>query len=150
MHLQSLEAEVDAYLSDVKTSHDIVKYWQVSLFVEVLQHLVAHQFQDNQLVYPTIFMMAMDILPIQGTSVPCECVFSSGKETTTARQNWLSPELMEALQMLKFAFKRGQFLNFTEGTSKEAEVVALETLLAEQDRVPEDITTFIEQLHTVD
>ncbi|KAK0215277.1 hypothetical protein EDD85DRAFT_738951, partial [Armillaria nabsnona] len=64
----------------------------------------------------------------------------------TARWNQLSPELMEALQMLKFAFKRGQFLNFTEGTSKEAEVVALETLLAEQDRVPEDVTAFIEQL----
>ncbi|KAK0457633.1 uncharacterized protein EV420DRAFT_1748418 [Desarmillaria tabescens] len=28
MHPQSLEAEVDAYLSDVKTSHNIVKYWQ--------------------------------------------------------------------------------------------------------------------------
>ncbi len=30
IHPQSLEAEVEAYLSDVKTSHDIVKYWQVS------------------------------------------------------------------------------------------------------------------------
>ncbi|KZT18614.1 hypothetical protein NEOLEDRAFT_1021773, partial [Neolentinus lepideus HHB14362 ss-1] len=51
--------------------------------------------------YPTIFKLAMDILPIQGSAVPCERVFSSGKETVTDRRNRLSPELMEALQMLK-------------------------------------------------
>ncbi len=53
---------------------------------------------------------------------------------------------MEALQMLKFAFKRGQFLDFTAGTSKEAEISDLEAMLADQDSIPEDILTFIEQL----
>ncbi|PCH42723.1 hypothetical protein WOLCODRAFT_35289, partial [Wolfiporia cocos MD-104 SS10] len=52
--------------------------------------------------YPTIFVLAMDILPIQASSVPCERVFSSGKETTVPCQNRLSPEMMEALQMLKY------------------------------------------------
>jgi hypothetical protein len=59
--------------------------------------------KENQLCYPTIFALAMDIIPIQGSAVPCECVLSSAKETTTARQNQISGELMEVLQMLKFS-----------------------------------------------
>jgi hypothetical protein len=39
-------------------------------------------------------------------------VFSSGKETTTARRSKLDPLLMEILQMLKYIF-RGERLNFT-------------------------------------
>ena len=53
----------------------------------------------------------MDVLPIQGSSIPCERVFSSGKETTTARRSRISPELMEGLQLLEFSFWRGWFLN---------------------------------------
>ena len=34
----------------------------------------------------------MDILPIQGLAVPCERVFSSAKETMSARQNHILPE----------------------------------------------------------
>ena len=48
----------------------------------------------------------MDFLPVQATSVPCEWVFSSVKETDTAKQNWISPVLMEALQLLKFSLKK--------------------------------------------
>ena len=63
----------------------------------------------------------MDYLPIQATSVPCERVFSSAKETDTARRNRISPVLMEALQLLKFTLKKER-LNFTDGwsTSEEA------------------------------
>jgi hypothetical protein len=53
--------------------------------------------QENYLHYPTIFTLAMDILPIQGSAIPCERVFSSGKQTTTAQQNQIGPELVEAL-----------------------------------------------------
>ena len=60
----------------------------------------------------------MDILPIQGSAVPCECVFSSAKEIMSARWNHISPELMEALQMLKFSVQKGQGLSFTEGWDK--------------------------------
>ena len=56
----------------------------------------------------------MDYLPIQATSVPCERVFSSAKETDTAKRNRISPMLMEALQMLKFMLKK-QRLNFMAG-----------------------------------
>ena len=63
----------------------------------------------------------MDYLPVQATSVPCECVFSSVKETDTAKQNRISPVLMEALQLLKFYLKK-ECLNFSAGweTSEEA------------------------------
>jgi len=58
----------------------------------------------------------MDILPVQATSVPCKHVFSSAKDTDTAKQNQISPLLMEALQLLKFSLKK-QCLNFTAGWS---------------------------------
>lgn len=49
----------------------------------------------------------MDILPTQASSVSCERLFSSSKETCTPRRNRISPELMEALQTLKFSFHSG-------------------------------------------
>jgi hAT family C-terminal dimerisation region len=58
--------------------------------------------------------MAMDYLPIQGTSVPCERMFSSAKEMDTAKRNRISPVLMEALQLLKFSLKKER-LNFMNG-----------------------------------
>jgi hypothetical protein len=57
--------------------------------------------------------MAMDYIPIQASSVPCERIFSSSAETTTKRRNRISPVLMEALQMLKFQLKQER-LNFTD------------------------------------
>lgn len=90
--------------------------------------------------------MAMDILPIQGSAVPCERVFSSSKETTRARRNHINPELMEALQMLKFSIRKGRGLDFTAGTGKEAEIEALEGAAKDQMIVPEDMTAFVDSL----
>jgi hypothetical protein len=92
----------------------------------------------------------MDILPIQGSAVPCERVFSSGKETTTARRNRIGPELMEALQMLKFAVRKGKSLNFTAGMGKSVELSELEALAAEEQLVPEDIMAFVASLDAGD
>jgi hAT family C-terminal dimerisation region len=55
----------------------------------------------------------MDVLPVQASAVPCERVFSSSKETCTLRRSRLSPQLMEALQVLKFSFKQDR-LTFTD------------------------------------
>ena len=57
--------------------------------------------------------MAMDYLPIQASSVPCKQIFSLSAETDTKKRNRISPLLMEALQMLKFNFKK-ECLNFAE------------------------------------
>jgi hypothetical protein len=61
-----------------------------------------------------LFAIAMDYLLIQATSVPCEHIFLSAKETDMAKQNRMSPVLMEALQLLKFMLKK-QHLNFMKG-----------------------------------
>jgi hAT family C-terminal dimerisation region len=68
----------------------------------------------------------MDILPIQASSVPCERVFSSSKETITARRNALSPRLVEALQLLKYATKQGKGISFIEGLEEAEELAELE------------------------
>ncbi|KAJ8580295.1 hypothetical protein M405DRAFT_753431, partial [Rhizopogon salebrosus TDB-379] len=96
--------------------------------------------------YPTIFALAMDIFPIQGSAVPCERVFSSGKETMSMHQSQISGELMEALQMLKFSSRQGTGLNFTAGTSRSAELKVLEALVVEQAEVPEDMSAFVAML----
>jgi hAT family C-terminal dimerisation region len=62
----------------------------------------------------------MDYLPIQASSMPCERIFSSSSETATKHQNRMKPELMEALQMLKFMLKK-KWLNFTEGLQTQLE-----------------------------
>jgi hAT family C-terminal dimerisation region len=70
----------------------------------------------------------MDIIPIQASSVSCERVFSSGKETMSARRNRISGELMEQLQILKFSIKKGRPLNFTAGMNWKDELQTFEYL----------------------
>jgi len=70
----------------------------------------------------------MDILSIQASSVPCERVFPSSKETTTPRRNKLKPKLVEALQLLKYDRKHGTTLSFTTGLDKDEEVSELEAI----------------------
>lgn len=74
----------------------------------------------------------MDILPIQASSVPCERVFSSSKETITAKRSQLRPPLVEALQLLKFSAKQGRQLNFTKGLDRDEEIHELEEREAAQ------------------
>ena len=88
----------------------------------------------------------MDILPIQASAVPCERVFSSGKETMTARRNRISPELMEALQVLKYSVRNGQALNFTAGMEWNDELKELENHDMHLQQIPEDINSFIRML----
>ncbi|KAJ7472383.1 hypothetical protein B0H11DRAFT_1729332, partial [Mycena galericulata] len=67
----------------------------------------------------------------------------------TNRCNNIGPELMEALQMLKFSIKKGRGLNFTAGTSREAELALMELDMAESGLVPEDATGFSTFLQTL-
>jgi hAT family C-terminal dimerisation region len=86
----------------------------------------------------------MDIIPIQASSVPCERVFSSSKETLSARRNALSPNTLEALQLLKFAIKQGRELSFTEGLKPSEEIVELEK--REEAQLPEDICFIVDDI----
>ncbi|KIK75340.1 hypothetical protein PAXRUDRAFT_786381 [Paxillus rubicundulus Ve08.2h10] len=65
---------------------------------------MSHYLQAHKHTFPLLYCIALDVLPIQASAVPCECVFSSGKDMDTAQWNGLSPNTMEILQILKFAF----------------------------------------------
>ncbi|KAG6907706.1 hypothetical protein DXG01_007724 [Tephrocybe rancida] len=73
---------------------------------------LTREWEHNEHSYPLLFCVAMYVLPVQASAVPCEHVFSSSKETCGLRRSKLSPKLMEALQMLKFSFKQER-LSFT-------------------------------------
>jgi hypothetical protein len=81
--------------------------------------------QLNKSTFPTLFAMAMDYIPIQASSVPCERVFSSSAETDTKHCNHISPTLMEVLQMLKFALKKG-CLDFMSAWMTEQKDLAID------------------------
>ena len=69
----------------------------------------------------------------------------------SARHNRINPDLMEALQMLKFSLKRGICeLNFTEGTSRNAQLEQLEEYNAEVYGIPADIQGYQETLAPAD
>ncbi|KAJ7217985.1 hypothetical protein GGX14DRAFT_599060, partial [Mycena pura] len=51
--------------------------------------------------------MARDYLAIQGSSTSAKRDFSGGVLTGTKLQNWLSPDLFEALQLLKSGYRNG-------------------------------------------
>ena len=53
-----------------------------------------------------MFLVALDVLPVQASAVPCERLFSSSKETCTDRRNRILPKLLEALQIRKFLLKQ--------------------------------------------
>src|ERR1700730_8101276 len=65
-------------------------------------------------MFPTLYAIALDYLPIQASAVPCERVFSSSAETDTKWHNRIHSTLMEALQIVKFSLKQKR-LDFTGG-----------------------------------
>ena len=88
--------------------------------------------QMNEYTFPTLFVIAMDYLPIQASSVPSERVFSSSSETDTVRRNHINPVLMEAIQMLKYGLKKAR-LDFTKGW------VTDEALMGDPEEGDEDL-----------
>ena len=62
----------------------------------------------------------------------------------TARRSRILPELMEQLQILKYAIRQGDDLNFTDGMDWGTELSKLEMMATEH--VPEDINSFISSL----
>jgi hypothetical protein len=58
-------------------------------------------------LYPTLAKIALDVLPAQASSVPCEHLFSAGKEIAVVRRVQLGVDRFEQLQVLKFAWRKG-------------------------------------------
>jgi hypothetical protein len=75
-----------------------------------------------------------------------QAFFSSEKETTTIGYSRISQELIEQLQIFKFAFKHNQRLSFTARTDMESEIKAIEGDIIAQSNVPEKVHSFIAML----
>lgn len=73
-----------------------------------LASYVAHGQSDNERAKPFLYLVALDVLPAQASSVSCERVFSSSKETDAARRSRTDPSLMEVLQVLKYHCRHNQ------------------------------------------
>lgn len=85
----------------------------------------------------------MDYLPVQGTSVPCERVFSSSAETDTKQRNRIGATLMEALQMQKYGLKKKR-LSSVEGRAADQHALLLND--PEEPRFPsEDVDHLVEK-----
>jgi len=67
----------------------------------------------NEKKYPLLFPVALDILPVQASTVPCKHIFSSSKQSREDHQNRATPKLFEALQFWKHALKKNH-LDFTK------------------------------------
>ena len=113
---------------------------------KVASYLITFCLQTFQQKYPRIFNVAMDVLPIPASSVPCERVFSSAKRTTTPQRNRLTANLMEELQMLKFSAKQGHRLDFSCGLDWEDEIKELEMDAEMQNQYPEDVKAYMQYL----
>jgi hAT family protein len=92
--------ELRYYLNDrpgnVTKDTDIIKWWQ-----------------DHAVLFPTLTWIALDILPCQASSVPCEQLFSASKQTANLHRLSLGSKQFEELQIMKFAWCK-KILNNTE------------------------------------
>ncbi|KAJ6459696.1 hypothetical protein C8R47DRAFT_994500, partial [Mycena vitilis] len=85
-------------------------------------------------VFVTLYQIALDVLPVQASAVPCERVFSSSKETDALRRGDLSPAVMEMLQILKFIYRKGRisFVDDLVATEEELSVIDVDPTVLEE------------------
>ena len=67
---------------------------------------LTHVIQKHALEYPILARITLNYLPSQASSVPCEQLFSTSKQTTVDHQACLSSEKFKHLQVLKFAWHK--------------------------------------------
>jgi hypothetical protein len=88
--------------------------------------------------------VALDILPSQASSVPCEHLFSSSKQVATDRRARLGGQRFEELQLMKFAW-RHKVCDVAASNSREIEQVVLEEykdlLTADVEQAGHDLDT---------
>jgi hypothetical protein len=85
-------------------------------------------------------------LPLQASAVACERVFSSAKETDTDRRSTIGVALFEALQVLKFALKKDESMNFTDWLSQVKEDAEFDERSRVESLVSGDVQDFMKDL----
>lgn len=102
-------SELRRYLNDrpgdVTKDTDIVKWWQ-----------------DHAVLFPTLARIALDILPCQASSVPCERLFSASKQTADLCRLSLGLKWFEELQIMKFAWRKKILDNAEQNWARVEEV----------------------------
>ena len=78
-------------------------------------------------LYPTLARIALDVLPCQASSVPCERLFSASKQIAEDRRASLGAKRFEELQVMKFAWRRN-VVDIAACNSRQIEEVNLEHL----------------------
>ncbi|KAG9079177.1 hypothetical protein FRC06_007899 [Ceratobasidium sp. 370] len=79
----------DKYDTNVMGTVNLVDFWKAQRYA-----------------FPLLYQVAMDILPVQASSVSSERAFSSSKMTCTRERSKISAENMEHLQVLKHGLHR--------------------------------------------
>ena len=66
-----------------------------------------------------LLLVALDILPVQTSAVPCERIFSPSKETCALRHSLRSTSMLEVLQVLKQLYKEENLQSISHLLAKE-------------------------------
>ncbi len=102
-------SELRRYLKDrpgdVTKDTDIVDWWQ-----------------HHAMLFPTLAWIALDILPCQASSVPCEHLFSASKQTADLCRLSLGVKCFEELQIMKFAWRKKVLDNAEQNWAQVEEV----------------------------
>lgn len=122
-------AELRRYLKErpanVTNDMDIVQWWQVCSFLKLQLSILLTYSQDHAQLYPTLARIALDVLPCQASSVPCERLFSASKQAADDRRASLGAKRFEELQVMKFAWRRN-ITDVTAWNSSQVEEVDLD------------------------
>ena len=106
-------------------------------------------FKEHSLLHPTLAQIALNILPCQASSVPCERLFSASKQTADNHWASLGAKRFEELQVMKFAWcpkvesRAGRNLEQVEEVDLDdldeyTEMLVVDELAAEFDKVDDD------------
>jgi hypothetical protein len=136
---------------DVTKDTDIINWWQVSRFGPFYRIPCLTLLQNHAALYPTLARMALDILPSQASSVPCERLFSASKQTADLRRASLGAKRFEELQIMKFAWRKNNPDHSAQNWAQieevqlgeYCEILEVEETLAEWDQQLLDADEFI-------
>ena len=118
--------ELQHYLNDmpddVTPKMDLVDWWSVCVSLTTAHVIISNSKtkQENRKTYPTLARIALDVLPSQASSVPCERTFSTAKLTATDRRSCLKADIFEILQIMNPAW-RDRLINLAEVNDEDLE-----------------------------